>query len=168
MRLTILGVKWDCATLSDSPGKRLSSFRKSRGLSQRALAASLGVSGGLIGQLEADISQPSRAVLEKISNTYGVSAEWLLNGRGEMNSENSKAAAAHRLIDSVVFMVCAGSVRDEYESLGIEPNGDKYLEDVAWAYNEILARLTDPDDGDELEATLPQVRHLLRKRIARA
>lgn len=137
-------------------------------MSQRAFAASLGVSGGLIGQLEADISQPSRAILEKISNTYGLSAEWLLNGRGEMSSDNSPAAALLRVIDSVKFLICAASVREEYEALGKNPTGDNFLEDVAWSYNEVLARLTDPEDGDELEATLPQVRHLLRKRIARA
>lgn len=70
--------------MGDSPGKRLSLFRKEQQLSQRAFGASLGVSGGLIGQIEADISAPSRGFLEKISDTYGVSADWLLNGQGEM------------------------------------------------------------------------------------
>ena len=77
----------DCARLSDSPGKRLSSFRGSLGLSQRAFALSLGVSGGLVGQLEADISPPSRTFLQKISERYRISADWLLNGTGGMRAE---------------------------------------------------------------------------------
>lgn len=79
----------DCARLSDSPGKRLSSFRSSLGLSQRAFAMSIGVSGGLIGQLEADIAPPSRSFLQKISDRYRISADWLLNGAGEMRTETA-------------------------------------------------------------------------------
>lgn len=74
----------NCAAVSDSPGKRLTLFRASSGLSQRAFAQQLGVSGGLIGQLEADLSDPSRAFLQKISDRYNVSADWLLNGHGDM------------------------------------------------------------------------------------
>lgn len=70
--------------MSDSSGKRLTLFRKSLGLSQRAFGASLSVSGGLIGQIEADISAPSRRFLEAISERYNVSADWLLSGTGEM------------------------------------------------------------------------------------
>lgn len=81
--LAIVGVKGDCANLIDSPGKRLASFRKSLELSQRALAAQLGVSGGYIGQIEADHIAPSRLILETISERYNVSSDWLLNGHGE-------------------------------------------------------------------------------------
>jgi phage repressor protein C with HTH and peptisase S24 domain len=70
--------------LGDSSGKRLASFRESLGLSQRVFAASLGVSGGLVGQIEADIGPPSRRVLQALSERYGLSADWLLNGSGEM------------------------------------------------------------------------------------
>ena len=52
-------------------------------MSQRAFGASIGVSGGLIGQIEADISPPARGFLTKISDTYGINADWLLNGHGE-------------------------------------------------------------------------------------
>ena len=81
--LAIVGVKGDCANLIDSPGKRLASFRKSLELSQRALAAQLGVSGGYIGQIEADHIAPSRLILETISERYNLSSDWLLNGHGE-------------------------------------------------------------------------------------
>ena len=70
--------------MDDSPGKRLAAFRKKQQLSQRAFGAQIGVSGGFIGQIEADISAPSQGFLTKISDAYGVSADWLLNGQGEM------------------------------------------------------------------------------------
>jgi phage repressor protein C with HTH and peptisase S24 domain len=70
--------------LADSPGKRLASFRKSLSMSQRHLGVSLGFSSGLVGQIEADLSPPSRKFLERISERYNVSADWLLHGTGEM------------------------------------------------------------------------------------
>lgn len=73
-----------CLEMSDSPGKRLKAFRNSVGMSQRDFALACGVSGGLIGQLEADIQPPSRTFLQKISTRYGVSADWLLHGTGAM------------------------------------------------------------------------------------
>lgn len=68
----------------NSPGKRLALFRETLGLSQKAFATEIGVSKGYVGSLEGDIRQPSRGVLTKISERYGVSADWLLEGRGPM------------------------------------------------------------------------------------
>lgn len=68
----------------DSPGKRLAAFRNSLNLSQRAFGGVLGVSGGLVGQIEADLSPPSRGFLTKLSDAYGINADWLLNGHGQM------------------------------------------------------------------------------------
>lgn len=70
--------------MGDSPGKRLALFRASIGLSQRALAAALSVSNSAVGQIEANTVTPSKGFLLKISDVYGVSADWLLNGHGEM------------------------------------------------------------------------------------
>lgn len=83
MHLIILGVKGDYIRMDDSPGKRMASFRKSLGISQRAISAQLGVSSGLIGQLEADLIAPSRGFLQKLSDLYGINADWLLNGHGD-------------------------------------------------------------------------------------
>lgn len=71
--------------MCDSPGKRLAAVRADLRLSQRGFAQSVGVSGGLIGQIEADLSPPSRSFLQKISDRYRISADWLLNGMGEMH-----------------------------------------------------------------------------------
>lgn len=70
--------------MSDSPGIRLAHFRNSLGMSQRAFAASLGVSPGRIGSMESGAANLSRAFLQEMSDRYNVSADWLLNGHGEM------------------------------------------------------------------------------------
>lgn len=64
--------------------KRLALFRKTVGLSQRDLAASLGFSPGLVGSIESGAIEPSRNFLRRISEAYNVSADWLLEGREPM------------------------------------------------------------------------------------
>lgn len=68
----------------DSPGHRLAEFRKQKRLSQRALSQQLGFSGGRVSQIESGYSTPSHDFLSALTNTYGVSADWLLHGVGDM------------------------------------------------------------------------------------
>ena len=70
--------------MGDSPGRRLALFRNSLGMNQRDFAASLGVSPGRVGMLESGGATLSRGFLQKISDRYRVSADWLLHGTGEM------------------------------------------------------------------------------------
>ncbi len=70
--------------MSDSPGSRVREFRKSLPMSQRAFAASLGFSGGLVGQIEANLAAPSAGFVRALSSVYRVSADWVLHGTGEM------------------------------------------------------------------------------------
>lgn len=53
-------------------------------MNQRDFAAAIGVSRGRIGMLESGAATLSRAFLEKVSDRYRVSADWLLHGTGEM------------------------------------------------------------------------------------
>lgn len=64
----------------DTPAARLKAFRLSKGLSQRALAARLGVSRSFVGDIEAGRTQPSREFARKMIGCLGVSADWLLFG----------------------------------------------------------------------------------------
>ncbi|WP_164738151.1 helix-turn-helix domain-containing protein [Frigidibacter oleivorans] len=66
----------------ETTADRLRAFRRSRELSQRALATALGVSQGYIGNIEAGRSEPSRNFLRALTERFGVSADWLLFGRG--------------------------------------------------------------------------------------
>lgn len=70
--------------MGDSAGARLAEFRATLGLSQRDFAGTLGTSHGTVAFIESDQRTPSKAFLVKISDVYGVSADWLLHGHGEM------------------------------------------------------------------------------------
>lgn len=70
--------------MDDNPGNRLVLFREKNGLTQDALAVVLGTSRTAISLIENGQRTPSKAFLLKISDRYGVSADWLLNGQGEM------------------------------------------------------------------------------------
>jgi phage repressor protein C with HTH and peptisase S24 domain len=70
--------------MGDNPGNRLTLFRESNGLTQDALASMLGTSRTAISLIENGQRTPSKNFLLKISDVYGVSSDWLLNGQGEM------------------------------------------------------------------------------------
>lgn len=65
-----------------SPAERIAIFRRSIGQSQRGMAATLGVSQGFLGNIEAARCGPSRAFLQKLHARYGVSSDWVLTGTG--------------------------------------------------------------------------------------
>lgn len=79
--------------MSDSVGKRLISFRKSLGLSQRAFAASIGTSHATIAFVESDEREPSRALLKKLAEAHRLSSDWILSGDGEMLLTSSKSSS---------------------------------------------------------------------------
>ncbi|MWP38076.1 helix-turn-helix domain-containing protein [Rhodobacter sphaeroides] len=64
-------------------GQRLRAWREAQNLTQRAFSSALGVSRGYVGDIEARRSEPSRNFLQRLSEKFGISADWLLYGRGE-------------------------------------------------------------------------------------
>lgn len=158
----------------NNAGQRLAKFRESIGKKQREFATHLGFSAGLIGQIESGRSEPSRNFLLALSEHFRVNPAWILEGRDPMvfdlpNPDKPPRAqpAPPRGIDMFLFMFCENAVSQEYAAAAKDLDKVAHLSEVAWFYNELLARLADPTDGDEVEATMPQVRHLLRKRIAK-
>jgi len=73
-------------------GARLLQARRERGLSVRALAAEVGVSGALISQIETGRTQPSVSTLYALVEHLGVSLDWLV-GRDEVDRRAAPAAA---------------------------------------------------------------------------
>ena len=152
--------------------QRLKRFRKGANLSQRQLAAALGVSQSFVGNIESGRSEPSRNFLLALSEHFRVNPAWILEGRDPMvfdlpNPDMPPRAqpAPPRGIDMFLFMFCENAVSQEYAAAAKDLDKVAHLSEVAWFYNELLARLADPTDGDEVEATMPQVRHLLRKKF---
>lgn len=74
--------------MSDSTADRLVLFRVQRQMTQDELALSLGVSRATVGHIESGARTPSKSFLVKLSDTYGINADWLLNGHGEMQRQS--------------------------------------------------------------------------------
>lgn len=70
--------------MGDSTADRLVFFRTQRQLSQDDLAAALGIARATISHIESGTRTPSKKLLLSLSDTYGLNADWLLNGHGEM------------------------------------------------------------------------------------
>lgn len=78
-----------------SIGERFKYARKKRGISQDELAKSIGVSRGVITNIEYNkVVEPQPIIIETVCQTLKINKEWLTNGSGEMDdmSEVSKSA----------------------------------------------------------------------------
>lgn len=71
-------------------GTRLKEIRKERGYSQGKLAEIVGVSQGLVGQLENWRNQDTKHIFS-FARALGVDAEWLATGRGSSASSSAPA-----------------------------------------------------------------------------
>lgn len=65
-------------------GQRLYSARKQRGHTQQSLAEAIGVSRGVIFNLEKDKTTPQPIVANAVCGALGVRRDWLLTGTGPM------------------------------------------------------------------------------------
>jgi transcriptional regulator with XRE-family HTH domain len=64
---------------------RLRQARKSRGYTQDSLAKTLGVSRGVIANIEYEKAEPQAIVIHAICECLQISKNWLLSGEGNMN-----------------------------------------------------------------------------------
>ena len=64
---------------------RLRQARKSRGFTQDSLAKALGVSRGVIANIEYEKAEPQTIVIHAICECLQISKNWLLSGEGNMN-----------------------------------------------------------------------------------
>lgn len=69
----------------NSLGERLHDARKKRGYTQELLAETIGVSRGVIYNIEKDKNEPQPIVVNAICQTLKINRDWLLWGVGEMN-----------------------------------------------------------------------------------
>lgn len=69
-------------------GKRLNYARRKKGYTQDSLAESIGVSRGVIFNLEKDKTTPQTIVINAICRTLGINKNWITDGAGEMEDKN--------------------------------------------------------------------------------
>lgn len=75
-------------------GERLNYARKKNGYTQDSLANSIGVSRGVIFNLEKNKTEPQTIVINAICQTLNINKDWLINGIGEMEDTNSNSQSA--------------------------------------------------------------------------
>ena len=74
-------------------GGRLCYARRKNGYTQESRAEAIGVSRGVIYNLEKNKTQPQRIVVNAICEELGIRREWLLEGAGEMEKEQASQSA---------------------------------------------------------------------------
>lgn len=80
-------------------GDRLRYARKSRGFTQDSLANSLGVSRGVITNIEYEKTQPQLLVIRAICDILCINEGWLIHGSGEMERNQDVEKSARILSD---------------------------------------------------------------------
>ena len=77
----------------DTLGARLNYARRKRGYTQNSLAEEIGVSRGVIYNLEKDKTSPQPIVINAICQTLKISQNWLMTGDGEMEDNVRRPGA---------------------------------------------------------------------------
>ena len=107
-------------------GERLYYARKKNGYTQDSLAEKIGVSRGVIFNLEKNKTEPQTIVLNAICKTLKINKDWLLHGTGEME-DRSEASQSAKILAEL------------YEvAKGLSENEQLYLLDVTKALKQRL------------------------------
>lgn len=74
-------------------GARLREARKSKGMTQKAVAAHFGIARVSVTQWESQTTRPDPARFVEIAKLYGVDLDWLMNGSGTGPSTSPPTSA---------------------------------------------------------------------------
>lgn len=80
-------------------GDRLNYARKKNGYTQDSLAEAIGVSRGVIFNLEKNKTEPQTIVINAICQTLKINKEWLVNGTGQMEDSYTVSQSAKILAE---------------------------------------------------------------------
>lgn len=154
--------------ISKTPlGQRLTDVRKALGFEARLpFAQLLGMNSETLGGYERGDSEPDAAFMAMYRQRFGVNISWLVTGDGSMFDDPSKAPP--QTIDPLLLETLAKLASAVYRDAGIKLPGERATVEAADLYNQLVARVANIGDADEVEATLPQLRHLLKKRLSEA
>lgn len=92
-------------------GERLNYARKKNGYTQDSLAELIGVSRGVIFNLEKNKTEPQTIVINAICQTLKINKDWLLNGTGQMEDTSEASQSAKILAE--LYDVAKGLSEEE-------------------------------------------------------
>jgi len=150
-------------------GRRFRDLRSALGIEERAdLAARLGIGVSTIAKYERGETEPTAGMLEIYRTRTGVDANWLLSGEGEMFADPAKAPASARTVDPDILEKLGDIVDHEHRKAGVALRPAVHSAEVARAYNDLVALVTDLGDAGEVDDALPLVRRKMQRRITEA
>lgn len=83
---------------------RLAFMMQEKGLRQADLVKDMGMSKSSISTLCSGKVPPQPRTIKIICSTYGINEDWLLNGNGEMDADNSDIAVLAELTKKILDM----------------------------------------------------------------
>lgn len=78
---------------------RIKLLRTSLNLSQQEFGLLAKISSSLISKIESNVIEPSHDVIEKICDTWNVSPDYLINGKGELTFNKVKLPTESKSFD---------------------------------------------------------------------
>lgn len=81
-------------------GRRIKEIRLSRGLTQQAFAASLGIVQGFLSDVERGKKLPSDTLLIALCHLYEINEEWLFTGAGDISRKLMDQEEVERIVAS--------------------------------------------------------------------
>lgn len=145
-------------------GKRLRDVRRHFGEEDRELfAARLGFSKAALAYYERGERAPDSNVLAAYRDVLGVNVNWLLSGGGAMLDDPAKAPP--QTVDPFLLEKLAKLASAIYRDAGIKLPGERITVEAAALYNDLVAIVGNVADAEEIDATLPLLRHKLTKRL---
>lgn len=108
---------------------RLKMARKSRGYSQEALANAIGVSRGVVSNIEYEKTEPQALVIHAICEELRIDENWLVSGEGEMENTPDLQKSA-RILSEIYNYAKELSREEQYYILDMIKIFQKYRERI--------------------------------------
>lgn len=131
-------------------GERIREFRQKKMLTQKEIGGKLGYSHAYISQIERGIHEPSRDLIKKFSEVFGLSSDYILYGREETAKPEHLPVPLLELVDFAD--ITEGALRKEdflmvplvagniAASIGTGTIVDEYVEDWVIIHKKIIGK----------------------------
>lgn len=101
----------------ETTGYRIRQMRKNKGVSQKDLAKTVGVSQASITYWESDANEPAGGNLLALARAMGVTPDWLISGRGDPSGPELEPAPIGGRMVPIISEVQAGTWREVRDGL---------------------------------------------------
>lgn len=147
-------------------GQRLRDIRKRFGDPERDdFASRLGISKGSLANYERGDRVPDSDVLAAYQR-LGVNLNWVVSGDGSIFIADPNGPDTG--VDVVIMTKLHDRVQAVYLQVKQKAPPRRITEEAANLYNQLRSAVTDLEDPEEVEATLPRLEFELKKRLQKA